>query len=169
MRRLSWILSSATLALVTSNGSSSAQTTHACDLLSSAELAALTGRSELAQARQIRGSEDQSEPGGAYGPGGTACAFMGTSISLEMQPLASLERFEAAIPRRVQAGELQPHQGLGDAAWFRFNRSLDQHGFVVRAGNSLLILMMDTSEAGSADAAKAALLPVAEAAIKKLR
>ncbi len=160
-----------TLTLATSAASSglAAQAPHACDIVSAADLAAHTGRPELAQARQIRGTNDQSEPGGVLEPGGTECATMGTSLTVEFQRLTSIERFDAAARRRVQAGELQPHEGLGDAAWFRYNSSLEQHGFVVRVGTTLLILMMDTSEAGSADAVKTGLLPLAEAVVAKLR
>ncbi len=171
MRRPTRAVCSATIALLASAtpGRLTAQAPHACDLVSAADLATHTGRNDLANARQIRGTSDQSQPGGAVEGVGTECAFMGSSLMVELQRLASLERFDAAVSRRVRAGELQPYPGLGDAAWFRYNKDLAQHGFMARVGNRLVIIMVDTSEAGSADEAKAQLLPLARAAVAKLR
>lgn len=171
MRRRTWIACSAAIVL----GAPAtprplvAQVAHACDLVSPADIATATKRSDLANARQIRSTSDQSQPGGPIETEGTECGFMGTSLTVELQRLASVERFDAAVAGRVRAGELVAHHGLGDAAWFRHNRSLSQHGFMVRAGNHLVMIMIDTSEAGSADDAKTQLLPLARAAIAKLR
>lgn len=142
---------------------------HACDLLSAQEFAAITDRKAMAGARQIRGTNDQSQPGGAVTAEGTDCGFTGSSLTTELQRLASLERFSAAVARRVQAGELQPVQGIGDAAWFRHNKATAQHGFVGRVGTTMFVVMINTSEAGSAEKARAMLLPVAKTIAAKLR
>lgn len=165
-----WIIA-ATLPLLVSGTLATGQepARHACDLMTAAELAAAVGRQALVNAQQIRSDEDQSQPGGAVAPGGTGCSYAGSSVSLELQQLSSLERFNSAIPGRVAAGELEPFPGLGDAAWFRYNKYLAQHGIVVRSGTNLVIIMMKTDEAGSADKVKAQLLPLARAAVGKLR
>jgi hypothetical protein len=91
----------------------------ACTLLTSAEVARLTGRSALANGRQISGTGDE--------PGSTNCGYMGSSLSVDLQPLQSIESFTAAAQPRVTAREFQPYGGLGDAAWFRYNKYLEQH------------------------------------------
>ena len=133
----------------------------ACALLPSAEVARLTGRDALAGARQIAGEGDT--------PGSTNCGYPGSSLYVDVQPLASIESFNGAAERLVKSGEFEVYPGLGDAAWFRNNESLGQHGFVVRVDRNLVTIMIDTSEAGSADSARAQLLPLAEAVVTKLR
>jgi hypothetical protein len=171
MNRLTRTGSTAAIALLTLvvPRGLTAQTRHACDLVTSAQLAAATGRQELANARPIRSTEDQSQPGGAITAEGTGCGFQGSSITVELQEISSLQIFTDAASRRVKAGELQSYPGLGDAAWFRYNKALSQHGFIVRSGNNLVIIMMNTSEAGSAEKVKSQLLPLAQAALAKLK
>src|SRR5690606_216332 len=54
----------------------------ACSLLSVGDLASLTGRKELANAKPIGGTGDE--------PGATNCGYVGTSLQVEIQPLQSV-------------------------------------------------------------------------------
>jgi len=132
----------------------------ACSLLSAADLATLTGRKELANARTIAGRGDE--------PGATSCGYVGTSLMVEVQPLQSVDAFDAAAARRVKAGEFQPATGVGDAAWFRINRPASEYGAVVRVGAAMLTLGMDMKEAGTADQAREMLMRIAAHAARGL-
>lgn len=132
----------------------------ACSLLSVSDLATLTGRKELGTAKAIGGTGDE--------PGATNCGYVGTSLQVDIQPLPSVESFEAAAARRVKAGEFQPATGLGDAAWFRINKRASQYGVVVRVGTNMLTVAMDTKEAGPVDQARAMLMRLAEHASRGL-
>lgn len=132
----------------------------ACSLLSATDLAALTGRKELANAKPIGGTGDE--------PGATNCGYVGTSLQVEVQPLPSVDAFDAAAARRVKAGEFQPATGVGDAAWFRINKPASQYGVVVRVGATMLTLGMDMKEAGTADQAREVLMRIAAHAARGL-
>ena len=156
-----------TLTAQTSGNRGAAASGSACALFSSTEVATVTGRQELANARQIPGTGDE---GPLIVPGSsTDCGFMGSSLNVALERVTSIDGFDAAAKRRVDAGEFQPYAGLGDAAWFRYNKYLKQHGFVVRVGSHVVTIMIDTSEAGSTDKAKSQLLPIAQTAVTKLR
>lgn len=150
---------SITPAYASSQGQGSPAPT-ACSLLSASELAELTGRKDLANAKQIGGPGDE--------PGATGCGYLGTSLQLDVQPLESVDAFDAAAARRVQAGEFQPATRVGDAVWFRINKPASEYGVVVRVGANLLTVAMDMKEAGSVDEARAMLMRIAEHASRGL-
>ena len=132
----------------------------ACSLLSASDLATLTGRQELANAKQIGGPGDE--------PGSTGCGYLGTSLHVDVQPLQSVDAFTAAAARLVKSGEFQPATGVGDAVWFRTNKSAGEYGVVVRVGTNMLTVAMDMKEAGTADQARTTLMRVAEHAARGL-